>query len=375
MNSLPPPDPEEPAVTQPSEGSPHNPLNPVIRRLLESKAVRLYGDRPIGDFWSPSDSRSPFEEALTVRQLCSLNLDPFIQKRSFTEKKQQALIAAIEECIASGQRVERFEEEGGGERVSARHLPEVNLPSSDQSNLSFHQGIWSLAEGVHPLVASTISSLLATADRQGSILSRIAYLIRTDVSVSGLEVLACCQYLTDVEAAKLLGCDKHHLKTVRESAMSAACEALRTDSILSLCVILLRGAALVSPELIVNQLRASIAIEPGAAQFAVAILCQSAGLLPISLPGIKRYLVTSNRATLEHFLGMVRAELPRNNQEIVSYVEGMFPLVSRDDCQALISTVGAFDEATDLWFPVSNEPVAHTRKCGSSLSAPRRKKK
>lgn len=360
----------------PSESAPDNPLNPVIRRLVESKAARLYGDRPIGDFWSPTDPRSPFEEALTIRQLCGLNLDPFIQKRSFTEAKLHALIRAIEACVVRGDNPQTGEDGGDvASQVSVARSIDGPLSGDGKPGVSHQQRIWPFVEATHPLVTATLSSLFASSDSDGSILARIAHRAVQSVPVEGLEVLACCQYLTELETAKLLGRERHHTKQIRDHAIRCAREALHIDPILSLPVMLLRGAVLVSPDLLVTQLRDSSPMEPGAARFSVAILCSAASLVSVAAGGLGRWLMTADNARVEESFEAIRSRLPRDNEEILSWVEGMFPLVSREQCEAILRVVGSYDEKTELWFSRSERPKVKSTARQASSSGKRRGKK
>lgn len=368
MDPHPQNDREDRSAASRSEAAPDNPLSPVIRRLVESRAAHLYADRPIGDFWLPSDPRSPFEEALTIRQLCSLNLDPFIQKRSFTETKLRALIKAIEECIASGERSDAL-------RVPEKNANAVSLRDS-QWSMSDRKRVWTLAEGVHPLVASTISSLLCSADGEGPILCRIVYRVIQAVPVKGLEVLACCQYLTEIEAAKILGRDESEITAIRDSAIKTAVDILRDDPILALPLLLMRGAVVVSPNLLVSQLRDPSPLEPGAARFAVSMLCHAADLIPVATGALGgKGLMTTSKDRLEEFLEALRSRLPRSRQELKSSLEELVPLVSDEHREAMLLAVGTFDQTTEIWFPVGEEIVKDQRLVSRAAPSPRRRRK
>ncbi|NDB85910.1 MAG: hypothetical protein EB127_24905, partial [Alphaproteobacteria bacterium] len=73
-------------------------LNAAVGRLRSSGADSQFPQTPLGEFWDPTLPRSPFEEALTIQQVCSIKLEPIVRKRSFSEAKLEALLVAMARC-------------------------------------------------------------------------------------------------------------------------------------------------------------------------------------------------------------------------------------------------------------------------------------
>ena len=60
----------------------------------------VVSDRPLGAFWRKSWARSPFEEALTLSQLASLDLPTLLKKRTMTTKRIAMIAEAVESAVA-----------------------------------------------------------------------------------------------------------------------------------------------------------------------------------------------------------------------------------------------------------------------------------
>ena len=70
-------------------------------RLRASPRFHLLQHGRVGDFWDPAWARAPFEESLTLRQLCDLRVSVLLEKRSFGTEKILNVIRAIDRALES----------------------------------------------------------------------------------------------------------------------------------------------------------------------------------------------------------------------------------------------------------------------------------
>lgn len=85
-------------------------LTALIAQLSGAPFFDSVKSRTLGEFWAKDSARSPFEECISFKQLCDMNMESFLRKKSFTASRVDAIIRSIEECLA------RQGQKGGEER-------------------------------------------------------------------------------------------------------------------------------------------------------------------------------------------------------------------------------------------------------------------
>jgi hypothetical protein len=78
-----------------------NRLRDTLKSLKSSAAFEQVADLPLSKFWKPEWVRSPFEEALTVRQLGEIDIANILKKRTMNLRRIAAMIAALEATLRS----------------------------------------------------------------------------------------------------------------------------------------------------------------------------------------------------------------------------------------------------------------------------------
>jgi hypothetical protein len=83
--------------------------NRLLSIVFDLRSAANFSDLihfPVSKYWQPDWPRAPFEESLTISQICSIDIENLLRKRSLGPAKVTALILALESALteAQGQR-------------------------------------------------------------------------------------------------------------------------------------------------------------------------------------------------------------------------------------------------------------------------------
>lgn len=76
-------------------------LSDVLERIRGSAKFSSFSNTRLGRYWLKGWPRAPFEEELTIKQICELNVDVILRKKSLTPLKVGAIVTALERCFDS----------------------------------------------------------------------------------------------------------------------------------------------------------------------------------------------------------------------------------------------------------------------------------
>lgn len=340
-------------LSEPPESPADHPLRTAIRDLNRSRAGTIFADRPLGDFWKPGLLRSPFEEDLTIRQLKLLPIESLLQKRSFSEAKIQAILAAIEGCREAA---ELWNGDAVESQFSPRPFPAEHLsraptpPHGGKDEPKVDDGVQLKSIASHPLASGTILRLEQLADPHRSLVSRIAWIALNVLDTTLLEILVLIAYLSDAEVARIIGCTEEeiggHLADFLEEPANAIC----ADPLVSGVVYLLQSATVVSPRRIEKVLSVCRDTETVVVGFVSSLLCRAGRLRPLILMGGQSMgLVAFDKKRVELHLNAVNSLLPMSDEDVRECLEAYFPLISPDERRCLFGAVAKFEEETGYW--------------------------
>ena len=63
--------------------------------IKQLKGFESFKNKPVGDFWISTSIKAPFEECLTIHQVCNISIENLLKKRSFTSEKVISFINAL----------------------------------------------------------------------------------------------------------------------------------------------------------------------------------------------------------------------------------------------------------------------------------------
>ena len=311
-----------------------HPLARIMQALRSSNAARHFKGDKIGSFWPENEARSPFEEEITIGQLCGVSVEVLLQKRSFTEKKQNALIRAIERAMeiadmesANHQKIAFKVGEDYQEDRLQRKRPDVASPEMQVRNL-------------HPLATATLLSFLHMANRDSSPLTRVAKLFSKALEIKCLEIFLLTRYLSESQVASLLNSPISDINESLVKVQTKGKEICARDPLLSFPIRLMNEMVAVCPDHLFSIIQDGEAFERGAAELSFSLLCNSAGLLPFQsdVPGFSG-LLTSKEERLSQIMFSFKESLPQPTHLIVNWLESTFPLVTNARRQAMLSSL------------------------------------
>lgn len=357
-------------TTEPPESPAEHPLRTAIRNLNRSRAGAIFADRPLGDFWKPGLLRSPFEEDLTIRQLKLLPIESLLQKRSFSEAKIQAILAAIEGCreaaeLWNGDEVESqlrsplFHSEHQAQATKAFPGRQDEPRVKDEGKLK--------SVAAHPLASGTILRLEEVADPHLSLVSRIAWLALNVLDSKLLQILVLLDYLSDADVARILGCTKKEIDRNLAGFFEEPANDICCDPLLSGVVQLLQSAVVVSPYRMGRVLSDCRSAETSVVGFASSLLYRAGRLRPLTIIGEQlRSLFAFNQKRVELHLNGVTSMLPMSEEDVRQCLDFYFPLISPDEQRFLLNLVAEFDGVNGYW-DIKDKKL-------SSIKHPRRRK-
>lgn len=121
-------------------------LEKVINNLRNSPDFQNISHRLVSSFWDEAWPRAPFEESLTLKQICSLDVAKILRKRSLTPPKVGAMIAALDRAYQT---------------TESKIKPITNTNKKDQSQSS--SDIIEIINHYAPALIPQLSTLLSTA--------------------------------------------------------------------------------------------------------------------------------------------------------------------------------------------------------------------
>lgn len=305
---------------------PH-PLKRLIAELSSSSAAIRYRGHTIGSFWSDDEPRSPFEEDLTIGQLCTISVGVLLQKRSFTEKKQRALANAIKRCLASDGGESTSVSERNTQNHTTAALKGGEIKTGDE-NTSLHS-IQTKFSTLHPLAGPTLSRFFEYADRNSSILRRVASLFSECCEIKSLEAFLLTRYLTESQVANLTHRSTEDIqKSIFEITAKGKTLCSR-DPFLSFPCHLLSSQLGICPDYLMKLCQNEELGDYSAAELSFMLLCNGGGLCSFEsdLPAF-RGLLTTKSERLSHLLDHFIETLPQPTSFILDWVDNHFPLLS-----------------------------------------------
>jgi len=317
-----------------SEAEDH-PLARIMQALRSSNAAQLFKSRKIGAFWLESEPRSPFEEELTIGQLCGISVQVLLQKRSFTEKKQKALILAIERSIEIAEK----EQGGNYQRVESKGASDyqeefLQKVSSDIASPEMQ------VSKVHPLAAATLLSFLKSATRDSSPLTKVAKLFSQALEIRCLEIFLLTRYLSESQVAGMLNISTEDIQESLVKVQAKGKVLCSRDPFISFPLRLLNEMIAVCPDYLRGILQEAETIDRGATDLSFLLLCNGVGLLPFqSVDSGFSGLMTSKEERLSQILVDFKASLPQPTPFIVNWLESTFPLVTPLRRQAMLASL------------------------------------
>jgi hypothetical protein len=312
-----------------------HPLARIMKALRSSNAARIFKSQKIGSFWPENEARSPFEEEITIGQLCGVSVEVLLQKRSFTEKKQKALIHAIERSIEIAEREKSANHQNGASTVANDY--EEYLSQKESSNIPSPEMRLS---NVHPLAAATLLSFLNLATRDSSPLTRVAKLFSHALEVRCLEIFLLTRYLSESQVAGLLNISVEDIHESLIKVQTKGRALCAKDPLLSFPSRLMNEMVAVCPDYLIGIIQEGETFDRGAADLSFSLLCNSAGLLPFQsdVSGFSG-LLTSKEERLTQIMVAFNESLLQPTHLIVNWLESTFPLVTNARRQVMLSSL------------------------------------
>jgi hypothetical protein len=312
-----------------------HPLARIMKALRSSKAARLFKEDKIGSFWAENEARSPFEEEITIGQLCGVSVEVLLQKRSFTEKKQKALIRAIERSMEIAEKENSSDYQKTVSSV-AHHYQE-DLSHKESSSITSPEMRLS---NVHPLASATLLSFLNLATRDSSPLRRVAKLFSQALEVRCIEIFLLTRYLSESQVAGLLNISVENIHDSLIKVQTKGKALCAKDPLISFPSRLMNEMVAVCPDYLIAIIQEGEAFDRGAADLSFSLLCNSAGLLSFQsdVSGFSG-LLTSKEERLTQIMVAFIESLPQPTHLIINWLESTFPLVTHARRQAMLASL------------------------------------
>ena len=322
-------------------------ISACVGRLRSVGADQHFSQTPLGEFWDPEMPRSPFEEALTIQQVCTIKLEPVIRKRSFSEAKLEALIVAMGRCadaVAGSAQGAEPAKKAEGSLSSAPSMARTALSNELPPSL---QATW------HPVLEPWRSHLraivLSTQSQScdGNQLLRILCQGSTPVQLETLLALA----LGDVGvAAGVLKKTPGALAQLARGAVDEFKRRITSEPRLLIVESWTRSVAGLAPSRAPWTIQSDRTLSSVEQSVLNQVILRALGLVELKLPDYtgEPAWAYDTRTVLVILLG-VRASLPAEGTEVHELLRRVFPLMTEEQQASLLSLVARHQPGSPLW--------------------------
>lgn len=317
-------------------------LTAGLAKLRTSVALKTLAHHRLGDYWDPSWTRAPFEEALTFEQLSQLKPRALLDKRSFTPQKLSHLIEAMERGVTSAT---------PSVAQITQHPQQATLFTTTHA-ISTER--WKAESAGY--TTTLLGSLIVYADEAAKTPEQFVELCRILRAIperlNAREYLAAMmqEELDDTTVSSLLKIDPN---TVRQSQATAS---QKLESLLKeLAPVLHQSfmATLSQPATQIASLTQLLRPDAPSSQF-ITILCmlfaRAVGAAPVMIGGRAQPTVWShNSSAAERAVRLLVAGLPKSDSELRADATALLGNLPFDTVRDWLKPLTHFNERTLSW--------------------------
>lgn len=339
-------------------------LQEAIAALRSAPHFDRVAQSRLGEFWDADRfQHAPFEEALTLQQLCDIPVTPLVEKRSTTARKIWGILDALERAA-----------KGLNERASAGAAPcdsaeqELSSPKGhrppqlvlvkpgrrthrSRPPLVVH---WIPSPRVlpHPLSVHVAALELAVREAYEEDDAIAKFIVALPQSLSAMEwgVLAMRSSLDEDLTTKVLAISDADLREIEESALRkvAECFAHVAPELSTAWSLALRSAGVAQQQLRVRERTSAIPQTLDALLTAVALRALGASP-PLGFRGPLAGYWTLTPKALTHALNALLAMLPSDDHDLREEIASLTPHIAVEDVLQELRQKASFNEKRRQW--------------------------